>query len=520
MTVSTKDGAYNSTWRCHISKRVRRIEVVFFLMVVAFLGFVFHVMESSQREAQEAKSSLLEMQNTISSLTNRMEVMEQSINEQKFQEPKIDISKPRSSSSSSSHHRAIVAPGDLPLTHFFIPRNNPINHVKDLSMSHREDISRKLQSENNSTQESDTGCDGKLFRLELELDEFPSETSITLSSEETGELFANLTFSDEEDAFANITYETCLDKGKYMLRILDAFADGISCFDSFDGLPCYDVFIDNELVIEGSPFQTAVREHTFDSNSLCVVNDLVMYTLHFHFGKMLLHGIFDFETQNEIEFLPVPNQDENTNSTSFYQCLTPAMKQFDLGTRKEKNCDGPCYSIYVNNELIIEGPDTLIPFELHSKRFFISIDHIGREQRCFSEPILTPINELSNYTVDDRVSKLLSVIQALSIAQDIFTPDSPQYKATCYILYDDPLQIPPEDSLLAQRYALAVFLHSTNERAELQLPLDECVNSRFTCNEKSDIDGINWSKYDNNNLQVHYLQKLCLTFDHSRNQNL
>ena len=93
------------------------------------------------------------------------------------------------------------------------------------------------------------------------------------------------------------------------------------------------------------------------------------------------------------------------------------------------------------------------------------------------------------------MSKLLSVIQALSIVQDIFTPGSPQYKATCYILYDDPLQMSPEDSLLAQRYALAVFLFSTNQRAEVQLPLDECVNSKFTCNEKGDIDGINWSKY-------------------------
>ena len=519
--------ANDSTWKSTVCKPVRRIEILYLFISLGCIAFIANVVDSSQRNYREVvpstndiekvMSSLNGMEKLISSLletqdalTSQIEEINVELSRRKLELAEQEIVKPTQTSSYRKTLPVTSKQREYPIAAINSQRKSAMNKLKGKSITSDTSMNRKTQVKQD-TAEAATSCDGTSFRLDLELDEFPSETTVTLSSEETGELFANLTFSDEEDAFSSITYETCLDKGKYMLRILDSYGDGIVCFDSFDGLPCYDVFIDNELVIEGSPFQT-VQEHTFDSNSLCLTESAVFYDVNYPLNEHFTHQI-SFSGSNEtLQFILAPEQPENALSTRFYGCLSPGLYDVEFAkyniSETFEPCDGPCYILTVSDEVVIVGLPLITDIMKHT--FFITIDNIGRQQLCRLNPLLAPINELTNFSFDDRVSRVLNVIQALSNVQDINTLGSVQNKATCYILYDDPLQIKAEDRLLAQRYVLAVYLFSTFRQAEM-LPLDMCLNHDCECNDDGDIMSVNLGKFFAESLRQFYVHFSTLT---------
>lgn len=514
MTDSSQDGIDNTMLRVSPLKRAFRVETILFMMALPFIAVFsnkFWANEPNnlpvsnigsnglpQRELQDALTSLQEIQEAILSLREtqaalqgEIDATKGQINEKKLQEVKEQVVTPMTTS--SSHHRnPLSAVKDFPIFEVYESKAKSVKNVDFTDYS-----PRKMQTAEAPVESAtDTGCDGTLFRLELSLDQFPPETIVDLENEDTGELLANLTFADQ-DPFTDITFEQCLDKGAYIVRIKDTFADGLACFDSFDGLPCYNIFIDNELVIEGTPFQTAIRVHTFDSNSLCLINDVVIYTLNFDVAQERpQHKVHAGKFKTDVDFFDLPDQDPNVTSRSYYSCLNSSIYELNIRPRRSRGdlvCDDHCYTISVNGNIIVVGPNRIITDELYIKSFFITIDHIGGERKCKDNPIISPINDLSSFAFDDRIARVLNVIQALSKMQDIFTRGTSQYEATCYILYDDPLKIKAEDKLLAQRYALAVFLFSTNQRAEVQLPSDMCFNSKFQCDEEGDIISVDWS---------------------------
>ena len=209
------------------------------------------------------------------------------------------------------------------------------------------------------------------------------------------------------------------------------------------------------------------------------------------------------------------SNDSNSNGQTFYTCVRPGLYDFsvlttldlDLDTDNNNDnndvndndniisCTESCYQVYVNQELVITGPTQVTNFRHHS--LFINMDGLGRPYRCENRPYISPINEHSKFTFDDRVAKTLSVIQALSDTADIFAKGSGQYKASCYILYDDPLRMNPESNLFAERYAIALLMYSTKEMAEVELMKHHCDNPQLECDEEGFIIGINLGTLQN-----------------------
>ena len=499
------------------------------------------MVDSSQRNHKEALSSLLKLQEKVSSfsetqatLTSQIALMSEKLNaKDKLQTQTKQTTKPVHSIHrkaiatsnnfsmdatqnetgqrkhrkrttkhlSSVYHNALATLKDFPINHFVKQKENTSKNMKSRSVPHSEMILRKMQLQENIT-ESDTFCNDTLFRLELQLDDFAWQTSFILMNTETGNIIANKTFN-ENDSFKDTTFEICLIDGPYLFMLIDLWADGIKCSKSFsDGLPCYNIYMNDELAIPGSPFHTFMNSHEFDTRSLCLTDNLVIYELNIDIANMQAEEIStvhpkitNTQTKEEVKFLPVSAQNENVNKTSFFQCLPPSMYDLKLSFSeidREFSCDGPCFTISVNDKIIIQGKNS---FESAFHRFFITVDGVGREQTCRSNPPLAPVNKLGRFAFDERVSNILDVLQALSNVQDIYTRGTSQNQAACYILNDDPLQIHVEDPMLIQRYALAVFLFSINEKAEVQISLNACVNNKIGCNEQGDIDSLVWSEY-------------------------
>lgn len=110
---------------------------------------------------------------------------------------------------------------------------------------------------------------------------------------------------------------------------------------------------------------------------------------------------------------------------------------------------------------------------------------------CDSLPILSPVSDISNFTLDERAHSILHMIYALSSAEALDDHDSPQYQSACWILFDDKLQISPGNHLMIQRYVMAVIIHAL--RSDVRgppLPLNTCDHPIVKCNDEEQIIGI------------------------------
>ena len=82
---------------------------------------------------------------------------------------------------------------------------------------------------------------------------------------------------------------------------------------------------------------------------------------------------------------------------------------------------------------------------------------------CATKPLLTPFNPFNNSIYDDRIAQLLQFLHHLSSVKVLQDPESPQYKAACFILYDDHLTMTvASNKYLIERYALFVLFYSIN----------------------------------------------------------
>lgn len=534
MTPTKNDKTNDDTitmWKGDISKRIRRMEVFFLTVTVSFITFLSYkvILDlSSQYELQQTISLISDTQGTV---LNQIEMMNSRIH--KIEQDKLlnkDFIQPPSSSS-SIHRKVLAAPKDDSdsVTWFKKPinkieqnevtietiqpsqsihrkylaapegflRETTVKNVKAVSMHHPNTTSRRIQSLINPI-ESGASCNGTLFRLEIQLDGRAQETSFILIEIDTGNTIQHTTFS-KNHSHTEKTFEICLDNWHYQFLLQDSFGDGIQCENSFNGLPCYNIYFNNELTIPGQAFQNSLLSHEFDLNSQCFIGNVVVYEFNFDVGSAPAEGISsickitNIQTKEEVEMLLIPDQKQNGTKTSFFQCLDSSIYnvEFFPAPQSITSCNGPCYSISMNNKTIIEGKGFI---SQANHQFFITTDGVASEKTCRINPPLSPIHNSHNL-FDERVSKLMDVIQALSKVKDIFAEGSSQYQATCYILNDDPLQIQVEDTKLVQRYAIAVFLYSTNEMAEVHLGLDLCLDDKFQCNEQGDIIAVGTSKY-------------------------
>ena len=513
MTAPNNDCINDTKWKGNVSARVRRVEIIIFVITISFVSILSHaiLIHSSQRELQVALSSLLDVQQSISSLSGTQVVLQKQIEiiNAKISEKKLKLTKPTKhiiQSSPTKHRKGYSSSKDFPLTSTSSVKPKPKQNADDddddvivASLYHPKTGSRKMKLQNNSTKTT-TSCTGTFFRLELQLDENPKQTSFVLMNMDTRDTVANVSFN-ESDSIQNTIFETCLEDGRYQFKLQDSVGDGIECFDSFDGLPCYNIYLNHGLAIPGRPFQHSLRTHEFDTRSLCFEGNEVVIEINFDNertraeGITVIENITNIRTRKAVNMSLAPGQDRNnTNKKSIFKCLTPSTYIVKLRSESGRPiiCDGPCFTISVNNKIIIQGKES---FSSTEHEFFITIDGIGRELTCTSNPLLSPISSKSHSTFDERVSKIIDVVQALSDPHAIFTRGSSQYKATCYILYDDPLEAQAENTMLLQRYALAVLLYSTNEMTEVHIALDVCFNDKIKCNAQGEVISVEWSKY-------------------------
>ena len=113
---------------------------------------------------------------------------------------------------------------------------------------------------------------------------------------------------------------------------------------------------------------------------------------------------------------------------------------------------------------------------------------------CGGTPILAPINTLSDFKYDERVDIILEVIYSVSTMAPFIDFNSPQYKATCWIIYEDSLKLSPENELFLERYILALFLYEMNVDAGTLISVDTCEYDMVVCNNEGKIIELHWSK--------------------------
>jgi len=117
------------------------------------------------------------------------------------------------------------------------------------------------------------------------------------------------------------------------------------------------------------------------------------------------------------------------------------------------------------------------------------------DRRCSEAPILSPLNHLNNFTYDEKVDRMLDVIQTLSSMEALRNNNSPQYRAACWILFDDNLKVNTTDELFMQRYVIAVFLHTIFPNGHKLVPMHICDYEKLECDDEGHVTKIEMGEY-------------------------
>ena len=143
-------------------------------------------------------------------------------------------------------------------------------------------------------------------------------------------------------------------------------------------------------------------------------------------------------------------------------------------------------------------------------------DVLSDMSRCAQLPILSPIDPFDNFTFDAKLDQKLTLFRALSDVESLNDYHSPQYKAACFLLFEDTEDSDAtviENQVLMERYAFLVFWHtlhpnSKTDSNQVQLDLDldldlgtsPCDLDYIVCNEQQHIIQI---KYTHQNATCH-----------------
>ena len=124
-----------------------------------------------------------------------------------------------------------------------------------------------------------------------------------------------------------------------------------------------------------------------------------------------------------------------------------------------------------------------------------------QEKHCHKKPILHPFNDITGNVYDQRVAGLLDVFQSISSYSTIHDCGTPQYKAACFILYDDENKMPTENEFTVERYVLHLFLSSINHPLNgKEFPDNVCDIEDISCDRKGHITKIMFGMYNKKKL--------------------
>ena len=114
---------------------------------------------------------------------------------------------------------------------------------------------------------------------------------------------------------------------------------------------------------------------------------------------------------------------------------------------------------------------------------------------CYDMLVLNPINDLTGNIYNERINKLMEVFESLPSHDAIHNVVSPQYKAACFILYDDVKEMKVEDELTIERCILYLFFLSTELFTWGQsLPSNFCDNNVVWCDHDGHILALDFCK--------------------------
>ena len=126
------------------------------------------------------------------------------------------------------------------------------------------------------------------------------------------------------------------------------------------------------------------------------------------------------------------------------------------------------------------------------------------KSKCDEKPLLTE---------SDRGRDIAFMTGSMSGMELISDVNSAVYKATCWIIHDDPMQIESSNSAIVQRYALALLYYTTNgpnwnNKHNFLGPFSECewcnmLNQGVFCNEDGNVKEIKLRKLNNEILILH-----------------
>ena len=255
---------------------------------------------------------------------------------------------------------------------------------------------------------------------------------------------------------------------------------------------CNGTFFRFDLELNTAPNETSwylmhEHENSFEFNSYEEQDQLKIKT----YEQCLEPGPYSL-------FLMDSSENGNNSTSTYYASLLPGIYSISLFPLEQSDaiCDeiDHCYKILINDEIIVNGSsfsDTVA----HS--IAISSDGIARERRCHERPLLASMNHVNHFHYDDRIEKIMNVIQIASSIDALSNFETPQSMAACWIIFDDIIQMSWDDELILQRYIVAVLLYSTNQNAEIMM-LDKpevCDIIGIKCNGQRHVVNIVMRKY-------------------------
>ena len=286
------------------------------------------------------------------------------------------------------------------------------------------------------------------FELSLQVDITPHETSWELVDMATQNLIRSESYRTTK-AFSLQPELIYIKDGSYQFKIFDSNRNGI-CRGLKNCSP-YNISINDDMIIEGSDFGSE-QSHTFSiiDTTICVGNLLVLYReTNFSFELIDLQS-------NEVL---VHKSHQISNSSSPQRdafCVDDGTYMFSTFKNETNGYNDRFMNISVNGKLFFEK-------KYQSLRYtFVIIDGEAQKFLCYNNPYLEPFNSITGNTdYDERIAELLNMLYTVSSYDDIHNIETPQYKAACYILYDDDAQMTIYNKVVVERYSLYLFLLST-----------------------------------------------------------
>ena len=336
-------------------------------------------------------------------------------------------------------------------------------------------------------------CNGTWFHLNLQLDFFPGDTSWELVEIEHNKVIANESYGSLDAQWSHKNIFECIENVPHRFTLFDSWGDGIQCGDS-NG--CYDVYVDGKLVIDGPPFSGEKVSYDFDSSALCPVTSSGTFILHMQYDHMMNSTSFQLiETSRSTEIPLEPFDNDMMNHTaSYFACLLPGYHSLIVTNNGEKinNCgnETKCYESFINNISLFPG--NFVEEEEFRLDFLIFPDGSWNKPICPSQPLLAPFHPSNVDAYNETIAKSLDVLKSLS-SPDLFQNHNlPQYKAACFVLYDD-IRNTQSMSHLIERYILSVFYFAVGLESEVMKTCGETSN--IMCNSAGYIERINYGKY-------------------------